>query len=154
MDDNETKLSFKEYVVAFIFAIAVLWFVGSAIVGRMMFNNFKSKCTELVLVDSVYQSSTERKMAPYHGGQIYSLYTYYKDYAWSVDGEEYKVTIHTDSRATGNPLPTFINIWYNPENPSEFIVDKADDSDNKTWWNYRFILYGEGGRVNPELRVN
>lgn len=79
------------------------------------------RCTEITSATLYDSGQISREMAPYHGGAIYTETIYTDYYECTINGER-----HTAIVQSYQPLPNIgiIDVYYNPNNPEEYFLDK------------------------------
>lgn len=131
-----------------ILTIVVMAIFVMCLIGAALQDADQRLCTEEILVDYVNEWVDSRLEAPYHGGTVYTVYTYNRVYSWVIDGETYRVYMKHDSKMTNsNNLPSIIRITYDPNYPARYYVHKLNEEEN--WLG--FVINPTVGKLDPNL---
>lgn len=113
----------------FIAAIIVLIVVLSlTIYGWNVHNGFINRCSEVTSATLSGSDTKSYLVAPYHGGVVTTGCLYINRYTCEIEGKT-----HTARIESYHPIPNvgIIDVYYNPDNPSEYFLDKDIFDDNQ-----------------------
>lgn len=144
-NNNNDKITLLDKIRMGIVVLVGTVFVAFAVYGNVKLRMDKAECTEELTVGYTHDSMTERLMAPWHGGMVYTLYTHYREYTWSVNGMSHRVVLKYDSRSDKVQLPTMIRVTYDPNDSSHYWVWKISDDEDWRW--YRYEVYDSRGNI-------